>query len=77
VPGGFVFDGIGAIHPFEFNESGSCEGVERVESIGMVGAFGVNGISETGVARHGVCTVMFWEGSGEEKKVFEVCEGRD
>jgi len=31
VAGGFVFDGIGAIHPFEFNEGGGGEEVGKVE----------------------------------------------
>jgi hypothetical protein len=39
----------------------------------MVRSFGVDGISEAGMARYGVCAVVFWEGSGKEKKVFEVC----
>jgi hypothetical protein len=43
----------------------------------MVKSFGVDGISEKGVSGYRVCPVVFWEGSGEEKKVFEVFGRRD
>jgi hypothetical protein len=77
MPRGFVLDGIGAIHPFEFIKSWGSKRTGRVESICMVRAFGVNGILETGMARHGICAFLFWEGKGEKKEVFEVCGGRD
>jgi hypothetical protein len=75
--GGFLFDGIGALYPFEFTQDGDGEGVGRVEPISVVWSFGVDGIPETGVAGYGVCAVVFREGSGAEKKVFEVCGRRD
>jgi len=51
---------------------GDGEGFGGVEQISLDGSFGVNGLLETGVAGYGVCAVVFWEGGGEEEKVFEV-----